>query len=347
MTVVVVGSVNRDLVCEVERLPGPGETVLAQAVRTNLGGKGSNQAVAAARAGSHVEFVARIGAESEAERTMLREFGIGVETVREVAGARTGTAYISVARGENQIVVDPGANFSWEPRNELDTLPETDVLRSATLVVAQCEIPIPTIRWAAHHARRFLLNAAPSTALPREILLRCDPLVVNESELSALTGTPVRTPDDAFDCARRLCDDGVPAVVATLGAAGSVWARRAIPESGSRTKNFTDPQSTAGSRHGEVDGGYQPAPQVTTVDSTGAGDAFVGALATALAEGMDLPTGVAFATAAAALAVRAPGTHAAYPDRSGILAALATLPASRPTEPASPMAPDRPTAIPR
>lgn len=203
MTVVVVGSVNRDLVCEVERLPGPGETVLARAVRANLGGKGSNQAVAAARAGGHVEFVARIGVDSEAERTMLREFGIGVEAVREVAGARTGTAYISVAGGENQIVVDPGANFCWEPRNELDELPETDLLRSATLVVAQCEIPIPTIRWAAHHAHRLLLNAAPSTVLPHEVLLRCDPLVVNESELSALTATTVRTPEDAFECGRQ------------------------------------------------------------------------------------------------------------------------------------------------
>ncbi|WP_433724081.1 ribokinase [Nocardia sp. CA-129566] len=312
MTVVVLGSVNQDIVCEVERLPHPGETVLALRSRTNLGGKGSNQAVAAARSGGSVEFIARIGRDADPEiRKSLRDHGVGLAALREVEDARTGTAYITVADGENQIVVDSGANFRWEADPELDTMDEAELLRSADVVVAQLEVPPRVVAWAARHARRFVLNAAPATALPDELLLRCHPLVVNESELSALTGSTARTPEQAFHLARSLCLRGVASVVATLGAAGSVWAHRCdVPA--------------------PVAGGYQPAPQVSSVDSTGAGDAFVGALATALAEGRQLGAAVAYATAAGALAVQAPGTHASYPTADQIGTALATIPAARP-----------------
>ncbi|MFI6867630.1 ribokinase [Nocardia sp. NPDC050406] len=306
MTVVVLGSVNRDVVCEVSRLPSPGETVLASGTRTNLGGKGSNQAVAAAKAGALVEFVARIGEDPDPSlRKSLCEYGVGIEAVREVPGARTGTAYITVAAGENQIVVDPGANFHWETEAELDASVAAELIATAGVVVAQLEVPVRVVAWAAGRARRFILNAAPARELPTDLLHRCDPLIVNESELATFTGTAVTSPRDAFDQARLLCARGVPAVVATLGAAGSVWVRRA---------------------GATVIGGYQPAPEIRSADSTGAGDAYVGALATALAESDDLPAGVAFATAAAALAVQSPGTHAAYPTRDRITAALATLP---------------------
>ncbi|MEV6333818.1 ribokinase [Nocardia vinacea] len=312
MTVVVLGSVNQDIVCEVEQLPRPGETVLALRSRTNLGGKGSNQAVAAARAGGRVEFIARVGRDADPGlRKSLREYGVELSALREVRDARTGTAYITVADGENQIVVDPGANFRWEPEPELDTMAEADLLRSAEVVVAQLEVPPNVVEWAARRARRFILNAAPATALPDELLRRCHPLIVNESELSALTGTTARTPEQAFHLARSLCLRGVESVVATLGAAGSVWAHRCdVPA--------------------PVAGGYQAAPQVNSVDSTGAGDAFVGALATALADGMPLGGAVAYATAAGALAVQTPGTHASYPTGDQIVTALAAIPVAQP-----------------
>lgn len=307
MTVVVVGSVNRDVVSEVAKLPAPGETVLAYRSRTNLGGKGSNQAVAAARAGGRVEFIARVGIDADPGLwKSLLEYGIGLTGVREIPDTHTGTAYITVANGENQIVVDSGANFRWEP--DLDALTaETELLGAAQVVVAQLEVPLHVVNWAAARARRFILNAAPATQLPDELLHRCDPLVVNESELAAISGTVPATPEEAFEQARALCLSGVPSVVATLGSAGSVWARR---ESGDNT----------------VMGAYQAAPQIDSVDSTGAGDAFVGALATALADGADLGTAVTLATAAGALAVQAPGTHTSYPTRDRIAAALPLVP---------------------
>ncbi|WP_067679930.1 ribokinase [Nocardia miyunensis] len=310
MSVVVVGSVNVDVVSEVERLPAPGETVLALRSRTNLGGKGSNQAVAAARAGGRVEFVARVGAGADPGLwKSLLEFGIGLTAVREVTDSRTGTAYITVADGENQIVVDPGANFDWESESELDGLAvETGLLDAAQVVVAQLEIPVRVVDWVSSRARRFILNAAPATKLSEDLLRRCDPLIVNESELAAVSGTIPETPEQAFAQVRALCLRGVPSVVATLGAAGSVWAQ------------------TADSK---VVGAYQPAPRVDTVDSTGAGDAFVGALATALAEGSELGSAVGFATAAGALAVQSPGTHNSYPTGERITDALAAVPQSR------------------
>ncbi|MQY20297.1 PfkB family carbohydrate kinase [Nocardia macrotermitis] len=311
MTVVVVGSVNVDVVSEVERLPAPGETVLASGSRTNLGGKGSNQAVAAAQAGGQVEFVARVGAGADPGLwKSLLEFGIGLTAVREVPDSRTGTAYITVAGGENQIVVDPGANFVWESDAELDGLSiETGLLDAAQVVVAQFEIPVRVVEWISTRARRFILNAAPATRMSEDLLRRCDPLVVNESELAAVSGSVAETPEAVFAQARALCLRGVPSVVATLGAAGSVWAR-------------TTPDSS-------VVGAYQPAPQVNTVDSTGAGDAFVGALATALAAGTELGPAVTFATAAGALAVQSPGTHGSYPTGERITEALAAVPEPR------------------
>ncbi|WP_216902936.1 ribokinase [Nocardia alni] len=311
MRVVVVGSVNRDVVTEVAKLPAPGETVLALRSRTNLGGKGSNQAVAAAQAGGQVEFLARVGADADPGLwKSLLEYGVGLSGTREIPDTRTGTAYITVAGGENQIVVDSGANFHWE--SDLDDLgTENELLGTADVVVAQLEVPVRVVSWAATRARRFILNAAPAAPLPDELLRRCDPLVVNESELAAIGGTVPTTPEQAFEQARALCLSGVPSVVATLGAGGSVWARR---ESG----------------YNSVTGAYQPAPAVDSVDSTGAGDAFVGALATALAEGASLGAAVTTATAAGALAVQAPGTHTSYPTRERIADARALVPEPSP-----------------
>ncbi|WP_280404331.1 PfkB family carbohydrate kinase [Nocardia brasiliensis] len=154
----------------------------------------------------------------------------------------------------------------------------------------------------ARGARRFVLNAAPAAALDDALLRRCDPLVVNEHELALISGLPTGGRDQAARAARSLCLRGARSVVATLGAAGSVAAR--------------DGSSLT----------YHEAPQVDSVDSTGAGDAFVGALCAALADGLDLDAAVTYATAAAALSVRSPGTHASYPTRPQIIGALATVP---------------------
>ncbi|MFC9439549.1 ribokinase [Nocardia sp. NPDC057030] len=300
--VVVIGSMNQDVVCEVARLPGPGETVLAVGSRTNPGGKGANQAVAAAKVGGCVEFVGRVGRDSAAAalRDSLGAAGVKTTGLREVPGVRTGRAYVTVAAGENQIVVDPGANFVWESGAD-----EAELLESADVVVAQLEIPLAVVAWAAGLARRFVLNAAPAAQLDDDLLRRCDPLVVNEYELAAISGAATGTTEQAVQAARSLCLRGAPSVVVTLGAAGSVLACKTSDS---------------------VEVTYQAAPQVDSVDSTGAGDAYVGALSTALADGADLPEAVAFATAAASLSVQAPGTHAAYPTRAQVVAALAAVP---------------------
>ncbi|QIS03308.1 ribokinase [Nocardia brasiliensis] len=300
--VAVIGSINQDIVCEVPTLPGPGETVLAVAARTNVGGKGSNQAVAAVRAGAQVHFIGRIGSDATLPRCREALAGIESTALREVPGARTGTAYVTVASGENQIVVDPAANYRWEPEETLAGMPEAELLAAADVVVAQLEIPLSVAAWAAGRARRFVLNAAPATELDDALLRRCDPLVVNEHELATISGLPTADRDQAARAAHSLCLRGAPAVVATLGAAGSLAAR------------------------GGTELVYHAAPQVDSVDSTGAGDAFVGALCTGLADGLGLDAAITFATAAAALSVRSPGTHAAYPTRPQILAALADVP---------------------
>ncbi|MFD6157682.1 ribokinase [Nocardia sp. NPDC060256] len=305
--ITVIGSMNQDVVCEVARLPGPGETVLALGSRTNPGGKGANQAVAAAKAGGRVQFVGRVGSDSAAVRLLdsMAEAGVKTGGLREVPGVRTGRAYVTVAAGENQIVVDPGANFVWESDAELAVLAEAELLASADVVVAQLEIPLAVVTWAAGLARRFVLNAAPAVELDDGLLRRCDPLVVNEYELATISGAPTATREQAGRAARSLCLRGAPSVVVTLGAAGSILARRSAES---------------------VDVTYQPAPQVDSVDSTGAGDAYVGALSTALADGADLSAAVAFATAAASLSVQSSGTHAAYPNRERVVAALTALP---------------------
>lgn len=300
--IVVIGSMNQDVVCEVAKLPGPGETVLAVGSRTNPGGKGANQAVAAAKVGGCVEFVGRVGRDSAAAalRDSMGAAGVKTTGLREVPGVRTGRAYVTVAGGENQIVVDPGANFVWESGAE-----EAELLESADVVVAQLEIPLSVVTWAAGLARRFVLNAAPAAQLDDDLLRRCDPLVVNEYELAAISGVATGTTEQAGQAARSLCLRGAPSVVVTLGAAGSVLARKTSDS---------------------VEVTYQAAPQVDSVDSTGAGDAYAGALSTALADGADLPEAVAFATAAASLSVQSPGTHAAYPTRAQVVSALAAVP---------------------
>jgi ribokinase len=299
--VVVLGSVNLDVVTEVAALPGAGETVIATAVRRNVGGKGANQAVAAHLLGADVTLVARVGDDPNSAwlRTGLAGTGLDVSAVRPVPGRVAGTAYIAVAAGENTIIVDPGANHAWAGGLGDDV----GAVEAAWVLVLQQEVP-PTINELAVGTTRarVVLNAAPSAAVPPGLLERCDPLVVNAHELADQSGYPdlaaADLPVDAvFAAMSELLHRGALSVVTTLGARGAAWA-------------------------GAGGSGLVDAVAVEAVDSTGAGDAFVGALAVELSDGVSLPDAVRWAAGAASASVRAPGTHASYPDRAAVRALL-------------------------
>lgn len=291
--VVVVGSANVDLVVDVPRHPGGGETVLGGELRRTPGGKGANQAVGAARAGgADTTFVGALGHDESAELLLASLAGAGVRTdVVERVEVPTGTALITVSPdGENAIVVAPGANAHVR----LGTA-QVGAVAAADVVLAQLEIPLDTVLAAARARREgalFVLNAAPSRPLPDELWERLDVLVVNEHEAADLAGHDATTPE-ALAAALL---ERVPAVVVTLGGQGSLVARRAAP------------------------GVRVPAARVAVVDTTGAGDAYCGVLAAALARGGDLLDAARLAGAAGALAVTRPGAQDAVPAAADVAA---------------------------
>jgi ribokinase len=283
--VVVVGSGNVDLVSQVERIPAPGETVLSTGFATHAGGKGNNQATAAARAGATTTFIGAFGADDHG--TLLRESlaAAGVHPLIRTSAAPTGTALIAVsAAGENSIVVNPGANATLVDLTD----DELAAIASAAIVLLQLEVPLATVEAAATAARGVVvLNAAPAHPLPPSLLSAVHLLVVNEHEAALLGG------------ADRLLTT-VPAIIVTLGAAGAlVHTREAQPA-------------------------RVPGLPVDVVDTTGAGDTFCGALVARLAElgGAVTPAvleqAARFATAAAALSVRRAGAVPAIPTREEI-----------------------------
>ncbi|MCP2264081.1 ribokinase [Promicromonospora thailandica] len=293
-TVVVVGSANVDLVVDVPRHPAGGETILGGDLRRTPGGKGANQAVAAARAGgADTSFVGALGRGESAELLLASLGGAGVrtETVDRV-DAPTGTALITVSPdGENAIVVAPGANS----RVRVGAA-QARRIAAADVVLAQLEIPLGTVTAAALERRQgalFVLNAAPSRELPDTLWREVDVLVVNEHEAADLAGA-AGTPEDLASALL----DRVPAVVVTLGAEGSLVARR-----------DTDPVRV-------------PAARVDAVDTTGAGDTYCGVLAAGLARvGLaGLADAARLAGAAAALAVTRPGAQDAVPDAAEVAA---------------------------
>ncbi|MCT9080976.1 ribokinase [Streptomyces fulvoviolaceus] len=294
--IAVLGSTNMDLVTYVEKAPQRGETVTGREFRTIPGGKGANQAVAAARAGAMVSMIGAVGNDSFGTRmrSTLEHSGVTTDHLRTTEGP-SGTAHIVVDdEGGNAIVVIPGANGT------VDHLVPGDegLIASADALLLQLEIPLTAVLAGAETARghgiRTILTPAPAQPLPPELLAATDLLVPNEHEATALTG---RT--DPLAAATALLDQ-VPEVVVTLGAAGSLYAARG-------SEPFT-----------------VPAPQVTAVDSTGAGDTFVGTLAVAIGEGRPMREALTWAAAAAALSVQRAGASASMPYRSEIEAQFAS-----------------------
>lgn len=301
---VVFGSLNVDSTSYVAAFPAPGETILAHGFRVALGGKGSNQAVAAHVAGAAVELVARVGADANGEfaTAALTAFGVPTASVVSVADAPTGVAQITVAdSGENTVIVTGGANLALTPA-VVDA--ERSRLAAAALVLTQGELPVDTIERLAEVTAelgvRFVLNLAPPAPVAAAALRTCDPLVLNEHEARAVgigTDAPARaTLDEWRAFAASAVGVVARSVVVTLGAAGAVAA------------------SPDGSWTAE-------APRVTAVDTTGAGDGFTGTLAAFLAEGRPLAEALRIAVAAGALAVQARGTVDSYAPRAAVLAA--------------------------
>lgn len=291
--IVVIGSYNRDTVLRVARFPQPGETMAATGMERFHGGKGSNQAVAAARAGAEVAMLAAIGADAAGQGALdlWAAEGIDARHVARDPALPTGEALILVDdAGENEIVIVAGANALLAP-------PPRGAFDGTALVVAQLETPVATTEAAFAAARAAgattLLNAAPAQALPESLLAATDILVVNETEaarLAAQDGAPTALAAALAPHFRR-------GVVLTAGASGAVWAGRDTPPL------------------------HLPAPAIRVVDSTGAGDAFIGAFAAALAAGLDEAAAMRRGVVAGALACQRAGAVPSLPSLAAILAA--------------------------
>jgi ribokinase len=289
--VIVVGSSNTDMIVRADRLPLPGETVLGGDLTTAAGGKGANQAVAAARVGAPVTFVARLGGDIFGQQTLaaFKREGLDLSYVQQDADTPSGVALIVVGPGgQNIIAVAPGANRNLSPADVQAARP---VLAQARVMVLQLEIPLRTVLAAALAARAagliVVLNPAPAEVLPAQLIEAVDILTPNEHEAAQLTAL---SPDQPEAAAAALLARGVGVVIVTLGAGGVVLARRGQP-----------PQRL-------------PAFQVQPVDSTAAGDAFNGGLAAALARGDELEAAVRFAQAVAAISVTRAGAQPSLPS---------------------------------
>ncbi|HKX44441.1 MAG TPA: ribokinase [Burkholderiaceae bacterium] len=290
--IVVLGSVNADLVLRCGRLPQPGETVHGEDFQTLPGGKGANQAVAAARLGGRVEFIGCIGDDAfgTAARATLERDGVGTALLRTQAGVPTGVAMILVEQsGQNCIALAAGANARVDVALVDDA---ASAIAGAALLVCQLETPLAAVRHAIGIARRHgvpvLLNPAPAQPLEAALLAEVDILVPNESEAALLVGAGIAREPASMAAALRA--QGPATVIVTLGGDGICIADAL----GTRTR---------------------AAPPVRALDTTGAGDTFIGAFAVALQEGLDIDAAAAFAQRAAAISVTRAGAMGSMPTR--------------------------------
>ena len=317
--VVVIGSTNTDMVVNVPRIPAPGETILGGSFLMVPGGKGANQALAAARLGARVTFIGCIGQDAFGRQSLsnLAKEGVDLSYCQEASDAPSGVALIAVdADGQNAIVVAPGANNLISPAVVDAALP---AIRDAHVVVLQCEIPLETVKHAIETAHALgkivVLNPAPACLLPATILSKVHVLTPNETEARAILGETVGAEVDEQQLAERLLQAGVTVVILTLGARGALAGHM-------------------------VDGVpvFERIPpfRVRAVDATAAGDCFTGALACALAERLAvgqmglhplaLAPALQFASAAAAISVTRPGAQPSIPRRDEVERFLAGQP---------------------
>ncbi len=293
--IAVIGSSNTDMVIKTTRLPAPGETILGGSFFMNPGGKGANQAVAAARLGGKVSLIAKTGDDlfGRKARQIFEEDQINTNYLVTDNLHPSGIALITVdAHGENCIVVAPGSN-SYLDYSDIENA-RTEILASK-IVLMQLEIPIESVEYAASMAHKagikVILNPAPAAKIPDELMSKLYMITPNETEAELISGIPVLDSESAVHAARSLCERGVKVVIITLGSKGALL--------------YTEGKAT-----------IITAPQVEALDTTAAGDVFNGAIAVAVAEDMSLENAVAFACEAASISVTRMGAQASAPYRN-------------------------------
>jgi ribokinase len=299
----VIGSMNVDMVARVEHIPQIGETILSDRLTINTGGKGANQAYAAAKLGGRVSMMGLVGNDAYGEMLIesLKSVGTRMEYVQKIADGDTGTAWILVtAQGDNSIIVIPGANMRMDPAFIDRNL---QALRDCDTLMMQLEVPLETVCYAAQKAKELgktvILNPAPaSTRLDESVYRHIDILTPNETELSLLTGIPdvVNHLEEAAD---RLLAKGVGNVVATLGPHGAYWKR-----AGGESRRF------------------YPSRVVTPVDSTAAGDSFAAAMAVELMRGGPMQDAIVKAMRVAEIVIMRKGAQASIPTKEEVDRAL-------------------------
>ena len=295
--ILVIGSSNTDMITRLPLLPTPGQTILGGSFTTAAGGKGANQAVAAARAGGDVTLVACLGEDAFADTTLekLRDETLNIDHIKRSSSSASGVALIMVNElGENIIGVAPGANHDLTPT---DILALDHLFIDCDLLLLQLEIPLETVEMAAKLARdhdcTVMLNPAPSQAIPSELMKQIDILTPNETETEKLSGIEVTGRASAEEAAAVLQARGAKNVIITMGKQGALLAS---PDQIQHVEGF----------------------DVTPVDTTAAGDTFIGALAVAMCEGQEMPDAIRFANAAAAVSITEVGAQPSIPNRERI-----------------------------
>ncbi len=295
--ITVIGSSNTDMVIKTSKLPAPGETILGGRFLMNTGGKGANQAVAAARLGGKVTFVGKIGDDIFGKKAVqqLEDEGINVDFVTVDPENPSGVALITVDRdAENSIVVAPGSNGTL---SSADFDKALSVLDRSDFVLMQLEIPISTVEYIARLAalkqKKVILNPAPAATLSDELLRNLYLITPNETEVELLTGINVMDEQSALKAATQLHEKGVEVVIITMGAAGAFLLANGTSE-------------------------LIKAPKVEAIDTTAAGDTFNGALVVALSEGKTIQESIVFANKAAAISVTRIGAQSSVPYRKEI-----------------------------